>query len=320
MGRCHSVWRACTCPDRGGTVSESHDFAAGLRGHAGPFGGFGSTCRSSLPRQEVDTTQRHDPRCVPDRRHSGRLDHLANESIDEDNSVSRWRCDDHRWDSNLGRLGMLGTAGGLVFWLTLRHSGVLAVTRQVPAETTLGRSRIGIFLAGTAVAASVAVSALPSITRDRSCHNMFRDGRSSARPMANIDLDIGMDDWPRFTKLLEGFGTSHGMSFRNSNDSKPSVEILGLSACSEEGLVITANEFRWASRSYAPPMAGWGVPIGVFDLNDGIGWQPVAQELVAALASEWPGKVRFRDGNGRFVPGFGVVVPQANSAPRSPSR
>jgi hypothetical protein len=220
----------------------------------------------------------------------------------------------------LAMLGMLGTAGGLVFWLTLRHSGVLAVTRQVPAETTLGRSRIGIFLAGTAVAASVAVSALPSITRDRSCHNMFRDGRSSARPMANIDLDIGMDDWPRFTKLLEGFGTSHGMSFRNSNDSKPSVEILGLSACSEEGLVITANEFRWASRSYAPPMAGWGVPIGVFDLNDGIGWQPVAQELVAALASEWPGKVRFRDGNGRFVPGFGVVVPQANSAPRSPSR
>src|SRR5262249_32440264 len=157
-------------------------------------------------------------------------------------------------------------------------------------------------LAAVAMIASATVFALPSITMDRSCHSMFRDGRSSVRPKVNIDLDIAMDDWIALTNLFQDFAVSHDMSFRNSNDSKPAVKILGLSACTEQGRVITADEQRWAPRNYAPAIAGWGVPVSVFDLNDGNAWQPLARDLVAVLDLRWPGKVRFCGGDGRIVP------------------
>jgi hypothetical protein len=205
---------------------------------------------------------------------------------------------------SLATFGALGAVGGVVFWLTLRCSGMLTATDPESTRLLATQSRIGVLLTGAAVAASIAVVTLPAITKDRSCHNMFRDGRRSVAPKVAIDVDITMDDWPRLTTLLEEFGTSHGMSFRNSNDSKPDVKVLGLSACSEQGLVISADDLRWASRNYAPIMVGGGVPIGVFDLADGIGWQLLAQDLVAVLESEWRGKVRFRDGDGRFVPGI----------------
>jgi hypothetical protein len=213
----------------------------------------------------------------------------------------------------LAEFGALGATGGVMFWLTLKFSGLLRASDVGSTRPLLNQSRIGILLAGVAITASVAVAALPSITRDRSCHNIFRDGRTSVSPKVRIDLDIAIDDWPRLARILEDFGGAHGMSFRNASEDRPGVKILGLSACSEQGLVITAFELLWASRNYAPPAAGMGVPIGVFDLNDGIGWQPLAQELVGALDSAWQGKVRFRDGSGRFVPGSTALGPQSDS-------
>jgi hypothetical protein len=156
-------------------------------------------------------------------------------------------------------------------------------------------------LSAAATIASVAVAAIPSITMDRSCHNMFRDGRRSVLSSLNIDLDITMDDWPAVTTLLENFGVSHGMLFRNSSSSRPQVKVLGLSACTEQ-VVITVVDQRWASRNYAPLMAGRGVPVGIYDLTEGSAWRPLARELVAELDSQWPGRVQFRDGGGRLVP------------------
>ena len=199
-------------------------------------------------------------------------------------------------------LGGFGATGGFVFWLTLRNCGLLGLADRGQATPTPHQSRIGIALAGAAVLASVVVAAIPSITMDRSCHNMFRDGRRSASPSLNIDLDIAMDDWPALTALLENFGASHGMSFRDSSDGRPGVKILGLSACTEQGLVITAHEQRWAPRNYAPAIAGRGVPVTVFDLTGGNTWLPLARELVAALDIQWPGKVRFHGSDGRLIP------------------
>ncbi len=213
----------------------------------------------------------------------------------------------------VAEFGALGATGGVMFWLTLKFSGLLTASDARSTRPLLGQSRIGILLAGVAVSASVAIAALPSITRDRSCHNMFRDGRTSVSPKVRIDLDIAIDDWPMLARILKDFGGAHGMSFRNASEDRPGVKILGLSVCSEQGLVITADELLWASRTYAPPAAGMGVPIGVFDLNDGIGWRPLAQELVGALDSAWQGKVRFRDGSGRFVPDSTALGPQSDS-------
>jgi hypothetical protein len=157
-------------------------------------------------------------------------------------------------------------------------------------------------MATAAIDGSVAFAELPAITKDRTCHNMFRDGRTSASTKVNIDLDVMPQDWPRLATLFQQFSSSHHMSFRNSSETRPNVvEILGLSACNEEGQVVLALEQRWASRNYSPLSPGRGVAIGIYDVGDGAGWQPLGWDLVALLDSEWHGKVRFRDGDGRLV-------------------
>ena len=66
-----------------------------------------------------------------------------------------------------------------------------------------------------------------------------------------------MGEWPKLTRVLEDFAASHGMSFRNSNQSDPNVlESLDLSLCNEQGLLITANDHRWATQGYAPDHGG----------------------------------------------------------------
>src|SRR5205823_5369436 len=151
----------------------------------------------------------------------------------------------------LGMFGGLGAVGGLVFWLTLRWSGVLMMTDSDSSKPVLRQRRIGVWLASAAITASAAIFALPSLTADRSCHNMFRDGRRSVSSKVNIDLDIDMGDWSKLARLLEEFGISHGMSLRNLSESRPGVvEILGLSACDEEGLVISVNEQLWNSQTH----------------------------------------------------------------------
>lgn len=215
----------------------------------------------------------------------------------------------------LGMFGGLGAVGGLVFWLTLRWSGVPMMTDSNSSKPVLRQRRTGIWLASVAIAASAVIFALPSLTADRSCHNMFRDGRSSVSSKVNIDLDISMGDWSRLARLLEEFGRSHRMSFRNSSESRVGVvEVLGLSACTEDGVVISVREQLWNSQTQTVLRGDRGVAINFYDLHDGTGWQPLAKEFVAALDSEWLGKVRFRDGGGRYVAGPAFLMPQSNPA------
>jgi hypothetical protein len=174
---------------------------------------------------------------------------------------------------------------------------------------------VGVWLASLGVAASIAVAAVPSITKDRTCHNMFRDGRTSVGPEVNIDLDVAMEDWPGLTRLLRDYANAHRMSFRNlSKEQAAAFSILSLSACTEEGIIIMASEQRWASQKYLSLMSGRGVSIEVFDLRDGPGWQLFAHDLVAALELRWLGKVRFRDGLGHLVSGDTVMPPDVGSA------
>jgi hypothetical protein len=208
----------------------------------------------------------------------------------------------------VGMLGGLGAVGGLAFWLTLKSCGALAVADRDRAAPVSGQWWIAAALASAAAAASVAVAAIPSITMDRSCHNVFRDGRRSVLTSLNIDLDITMEEWPAVTTVLENFAVSHGMLFRNSSNSGSQVKVLGLSACTEQ-VVIDVIDQRWASRDYAPLMAGRGVPVWIYDLTEGNAWQPLARELVAEIEPRWPGKVRFRDGGGRLVPPSAVLMP-----------
>jgi hypothetical protein len=199
-------------------------------------------------------------------------------------------------------LGAFGALGGLVFWLTLKLSGALA-DDPVPAPGSRRGARATVGLALAAVALSALVFAIPAIRKDRTCHNMLRDGRSSISPQVNLDLPLGVEDWPVLTKRFEDVAAAHALSLRDSSRSQPGVvHVLGLSLCNDQGVNIAAHEQRWAAQNFEPLVAGSGISISAYELRPDSGWKDPMRGLVAALEATWPGKVRFRDRDGRFVP------------------
>ncbi|HEY1541748.1 MAG TPA: hypothetical protein VGG01_05020 [Xanthobacteraceae bacterium] len=198
----------------------------------------------------------------------------------------------------IGIFGSLGAIAGATFFATLR------VTRDfsnVAGPHAGGpRSLMANGLLFLSVLLTAGAFALPAITSDRTCHNMFRNGRQSVRSRVNVVLEISADDWLRLTKLFEEFATAHELSFRN-NSRSPSdvVQVLNLSLCNDSGLNIEALQQLWHQVKSVPAN---GVTIGIYVLRNGSQWRGIAHDLAARLESTWPGKIKFKDGNGRIVP------------------
>ena len=194
-------------------------------------------------------------------------------------------------------LGLLGAFSGVVFWLALIWSGQLRPATQkvggsqLPAQGSVLPSRV-LSLATIALLLTGAVAAIPAITKDRTCHNMFRDGRRTGiASQANIQLDVGMEEWPKLIDIFKKFGATHNLSFRNTSKSHPGVaEMLYLSLCNEQGVNVSVIDQRWASRDYAPLVKG-GIHLTVYELRAGSGWAQLAQGLLSELELTWPGQV-----------------------------
>lgn len=73
----------------------------------------------------------------------------------------------------LGLAGLLGLVGGLAFWAAMRLSGS-------------GRRSWSVVSAAAVLTCGVFI--LPVVVRDRSCHNLFRDGRTSVGPQVYANL------------------------------------------------------------------------------------------------------------------------------------
>jgi hypothetical protein len=199
--------------------------------------------------------------------------------------------------------GGFGALGGITFFLILKLAGgairagngtEAPVTRRAPLATS--------YLAGLAILLTGTALAIPNITMDRTCHNMFRDGRASVVSKVNVRLAIPVDDWPRLTRLFEEFGAANDLSFRNSNHDQPgTVRVLGLSLCSDDGLNIHAIEQHWERSGNSVPEKE-GVFLGIYELREGSNWTHAARALLAELEARWPGKVQFKDGRGRIIP------------------
>jgi hypothetical protein len=190
--------------------------------------------------------------------------------------------------------GGLGASGALAFWLTLRVTGNLDLDGPPMRLSVLRGAWSAAGLAGSAVIASSVVFAIPIIIKDRSCHNIFRDGRTSIGPTVTIDLDISATDRPKLTSVIEEFGKEHEMAFRNWSDDYPSDygDDFQISLCNEEGLVIEASDDRGTDR---------GFPITIFVLSAETAWQTQMHDLIVALDAQWPEKVRYRDRVGKLV-------------------
>jgi hypothetical protein len=179
----------------------------------------------------------------------------------------------------LAFLGLLGALAGLVFWGIVRWSGS-------------GSSKVGPGLAIAAVLAMGALFSYPAATKDRTCHNKFRDAQTLGPALARIDLAIATDDWPRLIQLFREYGEAGQLSFRNSGRDEFGVRrVLALSLCNELGVNIEAGQETWAA----------GVGISVYQLRDSAGSAKFGRELAAKLELLWPGSVRFRDARGQII-------------------
>lgn len=202
-------------------------------------------------------------------------------------------------------LGAFGLLGGLAFWATLRLTG------QLPARESLGpvsaspqrHARLAkrAVLIGVPILA-LGAAAVPVLTKDRSCHNLLRDGRSSISPVARLELQVDDQEWPALIDVMRRVGTNHRLSIRDNSKVTPDVaRTLYLSACND-GVNIEVAEQRWAHNDYKSLLGDRGVSIAVYSQHDGSYWPRVAKPLVESLEARWPGRLRFRGDRGEITP------------------
>jgi len=200
----------------------------------------------------------------------------------------------------LATFGAFGALGGLACCLWLR------IWRALPtADDRLGsvqEPRNSVAASSIIVALVAGVLAIPAIIKDRSCHNVLRDGRRSIGPQVSMDLGISETDWPHLKDVFSAFAATNNLSFRDDSEVRPEiVRTLYLSVCNS-GVTISTAEQRWASQGYEAPIKGRGIAIGVYETHAGSGWERLARQLVDRLEELWPRKVRFRGNRGEPIP------------------
>lgn len=161
--------------------------------------------------------------------------------------------------------------------------------------------------AGVMLAVAVAVGWVvvhwkgPSTAQDASCHYPFQGGATRVAPKFVADLSIADDEWDALTDVLADFARDHAWDFKNMSHAQPGVvKVLGISLCSDT-LRISVVEQQWAKVNESHTIPGRGISVPLYGDAPPAEWQGLAAELVLALESRWPNKVRFRDRDGRYV-------------------
>jgi hypothetical protein len=183
--------------------------------------------------------------------------------------------------------GGYGLLGGLAFWATLR------IARQPSRMRSVSLVVVPVL--------AVAALAAPALMKDRSCHNMLRDGRSSISAVVRMDVQVEHQDWPALAALLQAFAASQGLSFRDSSKDTPDVvRTLYVSAC-DQGVNIEIAEQLWAHSGYKHALGERGIAIGVYAQQNDTDWRRLARPLVETLEKRFPGRIRFRGDRGELV-------------------
>jgi len=196
----------------------------------------------------------------------------------------------------------IGAVAGVFFWFLIKHrfSANSPDTFQSDRKSK-GQSFSSWWMPIISMLMIAGVFLSPALTKDRSCHNLFRDGRTSASPSLTGELIITKDEWRDLERFYGQFAQAHDLNFKGDlDDSDEVVSTLSLSMCSEPGLVIKSNKQHWAHLG-GGPVPGRGVSVAVFSLNEEIDWIPISRRLFSALDHRWPGQIKFRDGNGRVI-------------------
>lgn len=196
--------------------------------------------------------------------------------------------------------GAFGLAAGLVFWFIMRGFGELAIEpRANRADRAIFRPRSWP-LASAALLSTCALLVVPSIIEDNSCHNPFRDGRSSVSPEVLAYIDLNAEDWPRLTEIFNEFGTIHSLELRaDQNVRNGKLFWRDLNLCNENGVTIDALDQPWVADIKSPVPKG--VRLEFHEMKPGSDWGQLARDLVGKIDASWPDKIRFQGADGRVI-------------------
>jgi hypothetical protein len=190
------------------------------------------------------------------------------------------------------RFAVLGAIGGLVFWAILKLAGELATQERLARARVVATATVS----ALAIFAAAAILAIPSYTRDRTCHGDNRPPLIGPR----IDLKVEDSEWPAVSDLLHRYADDNRLSVRDLSEVRPSFRVLYLSLCDSETLVLV-NEQRWTSQGHRDPMPGRGVGITMYHRSEESRWRSLADDLIERLRVRWPDSLTFMDEGGRHV-------------------
>ncbi len=195
------------------------------------------------------------------------------------------------YGATIVRYGLLGAIGGVVFWAILKLSGELATHARPTRVRVVATTAVSVL----AIVATLGILAIPSYTRDRTCHSDYSLPLIGPR----IDLKVEDSEWAAVRELLHRYADDNALSLRDLSEVRPSVRILYLSLCDSQTLVLI-NEQRWASRGYRNAIADRDVGITLYHRSEEP-WRSRAVDLIDRLRARWPSSVTFTDGGGRHV-------------------
>jgi hypothetical protein len=197
--------------------------------------------------------------------------------------------------------GFIGLAAAAGFWVVLgKHEpkSAGAADPQAPSPIDARPRR----WQSVAVAAAIAVIAiLPMTTKDRSCHNVFRDvptyslgfGGHSARPKVVLYFPARTQDWNDISRALVAHGKAHDLQVLDMTEQDESSKQLYVSLCNEGGTVISILDRVY---SFGPPQeARDEQSIAVFGMRPDSDWERQAASLEGVMRAKYGEKVRRED-------------------------
>lgn len=191
-----------------------------------------------------------------------------------------------RYVSLVGLAGLLGVAGGLTFWVVMR-----------PARSNAQSWR----LISAAAVLTCGIFTLPVVVRDRSCHNLFRDGRTAVGPQVYADLKVPAEDWKKLKQIFADFGRAHALSIRGDKQVRDGrITWRGVDLCNDAGVSISIYDEPWLARMNSP-LAEKGMKLSVFSLKPDADWKPLAGHLLGEIETIWPEKTTFRGPTGQIL-------------------
>lgn len=188
--------------------------------------------------------------------------------------------------SIVGLTGLLGVASGITFWVAMRPSRSNARSWSIICA---------------AVVLTCGIFTLPVVVRDRSCHNLFRDSRTSVGPQVYADLNVRAEDWKKLEQTFADFGHAHALSLRGDEQIRDGrLTWRGIDLCNDAGISISLYDEPWLARSHSP-LAERGMRLSVYSLKPGAEWKPLARHLLGEIETAWPQTITFRGPRGQIL-------------------